>query len=311
MPVDMQEYYKIFNHYINVDILEANPELSKATISDVNIRTIKEEKKVAISFKENSKEFVLNKTNKNTLTNAFGDNPTTTWVGKSIKLQIADVEFNGNIIKGIRIAIPEVEKKEEPKIEKKVDIKKEEPKIEKKEQPKEEIKVEERKQIKVEKEQPKNWKDWTDADYKREGDNHYMETGIEYTIEEIKEFYKKKEEKEKKEKVEKKVEEEIVVDSMINEIAKTRVCAICKKPKGDKEADLSNDGTEFVHSDCHKMQGMEEQAVNQYMEPEQNNDIKKEEPKICILCKKPTTDGTMFADHPAHQECVDKLPMSR
>ena len=217
MPIDMEEYYKIFNHYINVDILEANPELSKVTISDINIRTIKEEKKVAISFKENSKEFVLNKTNKNTLTNAFGDNPTT-WVGKNIKLQIADVEFNGNLIKGIRIAIPEVEKK--------VDIKKEEPKIEKKEQPKEEIKVE------------------------------------------------------KKEKVEKKVDEETVIDSMINEIAKTQVCAICKKPKGDKEADLSNDGTEFVHSDCHRMQGMEEQAVNQYMEPEQKNDIKKEIDKL-------------------------------
>lgn len=264
MPVNMEEYYKIFNHFINVDILEANPELSKATISDVNIRTIKEEKKVAISFKENTKEFVLNKTNKNTLTNTFGDNPTT-WVGKSIKLQIADVEFNGDIIKGIRIAIPEAipVKKEEPK--------KEEPKVEKDEQNKVEGTT---KLIQQVRDMMLSFGNITDTNKisfvnlcwsKLSGHKaEEIESIVDYILKENKANKTREEVNNTEKKTE---EEETVIDSMINELAKTGVCAICKKPKGDKEAGLTDDATGFVHIDCVNRQNKDDQNAEQYIEP--------------------------------------------
>lgn len=102
--IDIDEYFGTFDHYINVDILESNPELANATISDLNFRTFDGEKKVAISFRENNKELILNQTNRRILSATFGENPTT-WLNKKISLQVVDVNFNG-ATRGIRISIP-------------------------------------------------------------------------------------------------------------------------------------------------------------------------------------------------------------
>lgn len=59
--------------------------------------------KPVLYFEETEKGLVLNKTNASTLTTMFGTDDTDDWIGKQIKLYSKDVEYQGKMVRGIRV----------------------------------------------------------------------------------------------------------------------------------------------------------------------------------------------------------------
>lgn len=60
--------------------------------------------KLAVYFEEVAKGLILNKTNANTLTDLFKSDDTDDWEGRKVKLYAKDVEYQGKITRGIRVA---------------------------------------------------------------------------------------------------------------------------------------------------------------------------------------------------------------
>lgn len=59
--------------------------------------------KPVLYFEEVNKGLVLNKTNANVLTAMFKSDDTDDWIGKQIKLYSKDVEYQGKMVRGIRV----------------------------------------------------------------------------------------------------------------------------------------------------------------------------------------------------------------
>ena len=60
-----------------------------------------------LEFRNGAGALVCNKTNWNTLYASFGGEDTDEWRGRSITLFVAQVNFRGELVDGIRILIPE------------------------------------------------------------------------------------------------------------------------------------------------------------------------------------------------------------
>lgn len=77
-------------------------------ISNGEIETFKnnnkEEIKIVLSFHGTDKRLVVNKTNANTLTDLFKSDDTDDWIDKRVKLYSKDVEYQGKMVRGIRVA---------------------------------------------------------------------------------------------------------------------------------------------------------------------------------------------------------------
>ena len=78
--------------------------ISKARMEDIGQGNKKEEKLI-IYFEEEEKGVVLNKTNANVLTEAYGDE-TDDWIGEPVTLYEKQVEFEGKEVPAIRMKIP-------------------------------------------------------------------------------------------------------------------------------------------------------------------------------------------------------------
>jgi len=63
-------------------------------IYDVSAETIREIRKMTIGFEGIERRLVVNKTNREVMTEAYGDE-TTEWIGKSVRLVIVKVLFKG------------------------------------------------------------------------------------------------------------------------------------------------------------------------------------------------------------------------
>ncbi len=73
------------------------------TIKDVKLETIGDESKLVAYFAGKDKGLVLNRTNANTIADLTGSEDTDEWMGRSIKLITAKVEFQGRRVPAIRI----------------------------------------------------------------------------------------------------------------------------------------------------------------------------------------------------------------
>ena len=79
-----------------------------AVIDSCTEHEIGEEKKPmpVLGFRDNSL-LVLNKTNWNTLLGSFGGEDTDEWNGRNVTLFVAQVSFQGKVVDGIRIKVPQ------------------------------------------------------------------------------------------------------------------------------------------------------------------------------------------------------------
>lgn len=88
-----------------------------AVIENVKVEEIganKEEKPV-VHFSNLDKGMVLNKTNWKTIARALGSEDTDDWIGKTISLYRAEVEFQGEMVEAIRVRLKTVKTAPIPK----------------------------------------------------------------------------------------------------------------------------------------------------------------------------------------------------
>jgi hypothetical protein len=71
--------------------------------------------KIVLYFAEHKKGLVLNKTNANTLTKLFNSDDTDDWIDRRCRLVATDVEFKGDMMRGIRVSSREVKAEPKPK----------------------------------------------------------------------------------------------------------------------------------------------------------------------------------------------------
>lgn len=77
------------------------------TIDDYKIEEVGRDKdeKLVLYFKRESKGFVCNKTNLNTIAKALGTKETDEWIGKAIKLYSTEVSFGDEMVEAIRVSL--------------------------------------------------------------------------------------------------------------------------------------------------------------------------------------------------------------
>jgi hypothetical protein len=75
---------------------------AKLTVQLCEFRQLGDETKPVLKFKGKDKEMVLNKTNSMAMAAAFG-NETNGWSGKTIEVFSMPVQFNGQLVDGLRL----------------------------------------------------------------------------------------------------------------------------------------------------------------------------------------------------------------
>lgn len=92
--------------YLKADT-DVDEDGSVFTIKTVKVETIgqgaKQEQKPVVYFEEVEKGLVLNKTNANFIVGILGEDDTDAWKGGKIKLVATDVEYAGDLLRGIRV----------------------------------------------------------------------------------------------------------------------------------------------------------------------------------------------------------------
>lgn len=74
----------------------------KLTIAGVEKITLQEKDKLVLSFKDIEDKLVLNSTNANILSEAFGDE-SDDWTGKTIELTLVKVRFQGSLVPSVQV----------------------------------------------------------------------------------------------------------------------------------------------------------------------------------------------------------------
>jgi hypothetical protein len=73
------------------------------TIAGVSTESMPDgSQKPVVSFREEGKKFVCNKTNSMTLAKLFGGE-TELWIGERVALVVVDVDFKGDVVSAIRV----------------------------------------------------------------------------------------------------------------------------------------------------------------------------------------------------------------
>jgi hypothetical protein len=75
----------------------------RVTISGIKRDDVGGEQKVLISFADETKMLICNKTNANSISKALGSAETRSWIGKDIILIPTEVDFRGEMVDAIRI----------------------------------------------------------------------------------------------------------------------------------------------------------------------------------------------------------------
>ena len=73
------------------------------TISAIRPEDIGGEQKVVISFADETKMLICNKTNARSISKALGSTETRNWIGKDIILVPTEVDFRGEMVDAIRV----------------------------------------------------------------------------------------------------------------------------------------------------------------------------------------------------------------
>lgn len=77
--------------------------------------------KLVIGFKGAKKQFVVNKTNANTITKLLGTDETDDWIGQRITIGPREVEFQGEMVMSIRVSIKKPASQQAAEVAKKVE----------------------------------------------------------------------------------------------------------------------------------------------------------------------------------------------
>ena len=80
---------------------------AKHTISGCTAEKVGDDERLVLSFSENDRPLVLNKTNANSLAELYGPE-TSEWEGKAIKLVPSTTSYQGQMVKCIRISPEQV-----------------------------------------------------------------------------------------------------------------------------------------------------------------------------------------------------------
>jgi hypothetical protein len=75
-------------------------------MSRVDLEKLGDDQKPVLYFRGKDKGLVLNKTNSNMIADTYGDD-TTAWTGRPIEIYPARVEFQGKIVDGLRVSVPQ------------------------------------------------------------------------------------------------------------------------------------------------------------------------------------------------------------
>jgi hypothetical protein len=76
---------------------------STLTIASAAEKSIKQQKKLVLGFKERAEQLICNATNARTLSDRYGDD-TDAWIGQTVQLVVVPVSYQGKSMPGIRIA---------------------------------------------------------------------------------------------------------------------------------------------------------------------------------------------------------------
>jgi hypothetical protein len=82
--------------------LDLNGKPRRVTIAAIKAEDIGGEQKVAISFADETKMLICNKTNARSISKALG-NETKNWIGRDIVLVPTEVDFRGEMVDAIRV----------------------------------------------------------------------------------------------------------------------------------------------------------------------------------------------------------------
>jgi hypothetical protein len=85
----------------------------RLTIASIKQTELGNEPKVIITFSDNDKAFVLNKTNKNLIKKLYGSDYSK-WIGRPITLVATEVDFKGDMVSAIRVKVTKAPTKQEP-----------------------------------------------------------------------------------------------------------------------------------------------------------------------------------------------------
>ena len=83
--------------------VDLNGKLRRVTIIAIKREDIGGEQKVLISFADESKMLICNKTNARSISKALGSTETRNWIGKDIILVPTEVDFRGEMVDAIRV----------------------------------------------------------------------------------------------------------------------------------------------------------------------------------------------------------------
>ncbi len=101
----VNEVYQSNSDYLKAADIKGRGQVA-VTISDVTTHDFDEGQKIVIAFRGKDKTMALNKTNASIIAEILGDD-TDYWVGGEIKLYSARVEYQGKIVDGLRVVLPQ------------------------------------------------------------------------------------------------------------------------------------------------------------------------------------------------------------
>jgi hypothetical protein len=78
---------------------------TRRVITKVGVKDVRGDRKVVMDFADDDKPLIVNKTHARTIARAYGSD-TDRWIGKSIELVEALVDFQGNTVPAVRVRIP-------------------------------------------------------------------------------------------------------------------------------------------------------------------------------------------------------------
>ena len=109
MGIDIDQFYQGNNNSFKAADIQAGTQL-QLVIAGVGIVEFKKDDgspdpKIEITFQNQEKTFVCNKTNAKTISAQHGTN-TDNWIGKEIYLYSTTVDFGGKSVPAIRVNLP-------------------------------------------------------------------------------------------------------------------------------------------------------------------------------------------------------------
>lgn len=104
MGINVENVYQSKSNFLKAADLPDGKQVP-VVIESCELIKMDDKDKVNVHFKGKEKTLVLNKTNSNAISHVYGPD-TDAWIGKSIFLFTALVEYQGNSVPAVRVSVP-------------------------------------------------------------------------------------------------------------------------------------------------------------------------------------------------------------